>query len=37
MFTRGSPALLTLLAMLTPATHAQNDKPEIVWQFEAGG
>lgn len=37
MFTRGSVVSLALLAVLTPAPHAQSVTPEILWQFEAGG
>lgn len=28
---------LGLLALLVPALNAQTQKPEILWQFEAGG
>lgn len=28
---------LSLLALLVPAPNAQTQKPEILWQFEAGG
>ena len=36
------PALRTLLPIslfiaLTAGVHAQSAKPEILWQFEAGG
>jgi|RhiMetdeSRZDD1v2_1073273.scaffolds.fasta_scaffold15623_5 hypothetical protein len=37
MLTRRSFVSLTLLATLGPAPYAQTDKPEILWQFEAGG
>jgi hypothetical protein len=30
-------ASLALLAVLTAAPHSQTQKPEILWQFEAGG
>jgi hypothetical protein len=28
---------LGLLALLVPAPHAQTQKVEILWEFEAGG
>jgi hypothetical protein len=28
---------LGLLALLVPAPNAQTQKPELLWQFEAGG
>ena len=29
--------LFGLLSALSLAPHAQSEKPDIVWQFEAGG
>ena len=37
MLTRPSFVSLALLVVLVPAPNAQTDKPEILWQFEAGG
>ena len=37
MLTRPSFVSLALLVVQVPAPNAQTDKPEILWQFEAGG
>ena len=37
MFTRPMFVSLALLVGLVPAPQGQSDKPEIVWQFDAGG
>jgi hypothetical protein len=37
MVTHARSAALALLAFLVSAPHAQTQKPEILWQFEAGG
>jgi hypothetical protein len=37
MITRSTVVSLALLAVLAAAPHTQTQKPEILWQFEAGG
>jgi hypothetical protein len=37
MSARASVVSLALLTSLISAPNAQTDKPEILWQFEAGG
>jgi hypothetical protein len=37
MVTRPRFCALALLAVLVSTPHAQTQKPEILWQFEAGG